>query len=111
MVWRVGKECRVLLDPKDVSGNFIIDLDGNVLKGSGRGSDITITVIGGVNNHVHRKDNGETYNYYMNEVQKNTVHAISYQLGVVNKYRGQIKEGNDRALYHDFLAAFENGRG
>lgn len=101
----------VLLDAKDVSGNFIIDLDGNVLEGSGYSSDITITVIGGVNNHVHRKDNGEVYNYYMNELQTDTVHAIGYQLGVVNKYRGQIKMGNDRALYHDFLAAFENGRG
>jgi hypothetical protein len=101
----------VLLDPKDVGGNFIIDLDGNVLKGSGRGSDITITVIGGINNHVHRKDSGEIYNYYMNEAQKNTVHAIAYRLGVLNKYRGQIKMGNDQSLYQDFLAAFENGRG
>lgn len=106
-----GHERGVLLDPKDVSGNFIIDLDGNVLKGTGKASDVIITVIGGVNSHAHRKDSGERYQYYYNSLQKATLGMIGYHYGLLRRYDGQINMGNNLALYNDLLAAFENGRG
>lgn len=100
----------VLILPDDVDGNFIIDVDGLVFMGSGKSTDITITVIGGIDAYIGRKDNASVSEYFMTKDQKRTVYNIGYRFGQFNKYNGMINQGNNEGLYTDFLYAFESGR-
>lgn len=100
----------VLISPDDVGGNFIIDVDGLIFMGSGKSSDITITVIGGIDAHIGRKDNKPPGEYFTTYPQKRTIFNLAYRFGQFNKYNGMINQGNNEGLYHDFLGAFEAGR-
>lgn len=100
----------ITVDASTVSGSFIIDLDGNILEGSG-GSDVNLVFIGGIDSHAHRKDSGIRFQYYLNDKQKDTLFAIGFTFGRLHGFSGKINEGNSLTLYNDLLGAFENGRG
>jgi hypothetical protein len=101
----------VNIDPELVEGNYIIDMDGNILEKDGPAENIVVTVMGGINSYAHRKDKAERDNYYMNEYQGYALAQLGYSFGASNKFEGEIESGNDRVLYNDLYSAFQNGRG
>lgn len=100
------------VNAESVSGDAVIDLDGNIIsKSRNLPQSLKITIIGGIDSHVHRKDPGSGPNFYLTEGQKRTLVSLVQNYGKVMKFDGSISDGENEELNNVVNVLFMNGRG
>lgn len=98
------------LTSSNIEGNYIITVNGDIeLKSKANGSAI-VTIIGGTESHIHRKDKEENAQYYMNSAQKAAMHQILLALATTGKFNASIGSGNNEDLNIVAESIFENYR-
>jgi len=94
----------------DIQGDYIITLNGDIVQKKQASKSATITIIGGTEAHLNRKDNEEVAEYYLNNSQKAAIHQILYNFAIRAKFNGSIGSGNNDHLNIVAETAFENYR-
>lgn len=99
------------VDLKSVSGDVIIDLDGKLIAKSDKlPQNLTVTIVGGIDSHVYRKDPGSGPDFFMTDGQIKSLVALVQNYGKVMKFDGSVSSENTE-LNNIVNSLFMNGRG
>ena len=100
------------IDASSFSTHFIIDSNGLIFKTDGsipRAK--TVTIIGGKDQHAHRKDESTGSSYYMSEQQKLVLNKIVYKYGSAYPYTAELVDGNNTQLNETITTILRNALG
>lgn len=101
-----GKPLRL----SDISGNYVITVNGDIFQKSAHSGSATVTIIGGTESHINKKDNEENAEYYFNTAQKAAMHQILQALAITGKFTAIVGQGNNEDLNIVAESIFENYR-
>ena len=97
------------LDISRLSGDFIVDITGNIIMKNESSENVMITIIGGLDEFEWKKDKESGTDFYMTNSQINTISNICLSFASKEKFNGKVSS-SDRGLDEIVKTFFYNGR-